>query len=219
MLIGIVGLIGSGKDTVAERLVAQHGFRRDSFAKSLKDAVSTMFNWDRELLEGKTEISREWREQPDEYWSDRFGKPVTPRWVLQYFGTEVMRGQMYDGIWIDSCLGRYKGENTVISDTRFPNEVDTIRKIGGKIILVKRGQDPDWFTSFVEGNIVPTGVHSSEYVWAKCEFDYTIDNNGTKDDLYQKIDNLVIRNEIANPPTKSTNSPKPLAVGTNRFKI
>ena len=136
MLIGIVGLIGSGKDTVAERLVAQHGYRRDSFAKSLKDAVSSMFNWDRELLEGKTDESRQWREQPDEYWSEKFGKPVTPRWVLQYFGTEVMRGHMYDGIWVDSCIGRYKGDNTVVSDTRFVNEINTIKAHGGKIICV-----------------------------------------------------------------------------------
>ena len=35
MLIGLVGLIGSGKDTVAERLVSHHGYKRDSFAKSL----------------------------------------------------------------------------------------------------------------------------------------------------------------------------------------
>ena len=70
---------------------------------------------------------------------------MTPRWVLQYFGTEVMRGQMYDAIWVDSCIGRYKGQNTVIADTRFPNEVKQIREHGGKIILVKRGQDPEWF--------------------------------------------------------------------------
>ena len=203
MLIGIVGLIGSGKDTVAERLVAQHSYRRDSFAKSLKDAVSTMFNWDRELLEGKTDSSREWREQPDEYWSEKFGKPVTPRWVLQYFGTEVMRGQMYDGIWVDSCIGRYKGDNTVISDTRFPNEINKIRNIGGKIILVKRGQDPDWFTSYVEGNIIPSGIHSSEYLWAKSEFDYIIDNNGSKENLYKKVDDLIVGLEITNTPTKS----------------
>ena len=42
-----------------------------------------------------------------------------------------MRGNMYDGIWVDSCLGRYKGKNTVISDTRFPNEVKQIRLNGG----------------------------------------------------------------------------------------
>ena len=50
MLIGLVGLIGSGKDTVAERLITHHGYKRDSFAKSLKDAVSSMFNWDRKML-------------------------------------------------------------------------------------------------------------------------------------------------------------------------
>ena len=53
MLIGICGLIGSGKDTVAERLVNEHGYKRDSFAKSLKDAVASMFNWDRDMLEGR----------------------------------------------------------------------------------------------------------------------------------------------------------------------
>ena len=58
MLIGIVGLIGSGKDTVAERLVQKHGYIKDSFAKSLKDAVAAMFNWNREMLEGDTKSSR-----------------------------------------------------------------------------------------------------------------------------------------------------------------
>ena len=104
MLIGVVGLIGSGKGTVSDRLVEKHGYQKDSFAKSLKDAVASMFNWDRALLEGDTNASRQWREQPDAYWSEKFGKPTTPRWVLQYFGTEVMRGQMYDGIWVDSCI-------------------------------------------------------------------------------------------------------------------
>ena len=55
MLIGLVGLIGSGKDTVAERLVSHHGFVRDSFAQSLKDATASIFGWDREMLEGNTE--------------------------------------------------------------------------------------------------------------------------------------------------------------------
>ena len=206
MLIGIVGLIGSGKDTVANRLVEKHGFVRDSFAKSLKDAVSSMFNWDREMLEGNTSSSRHWREQPDKFWSDKFGKPVTPRWVLQHFGTEVMRGNMYDGIWVDSCLGRYKGKNTVISDTRFPNEVKQIRINGGTIIRVKRNEDPEWFINYVEGNIEPKGIHSSEYAWAKEEFDFVIENNGNKETLYAKIDELIISNKIANSPSQSSNA-------------
>lgn len=206
MLIGIVGLIGSGKDTVANRLVEKHGFVRDSFAKSLKDAVSSMFNWDREMLEGNTSSSRHWREQPDKFWSDKFGKPVTPRWVLQHFGTEVMRGNMYDGIWVDSCLGRYKGKNTVISDTRFPNEVKQIRLNGGTIIRVKRNEDPEWFINYVEGNIEPKGIHSSEYAWAKEEFDFVIENNGNKETLYAKIDELIISNKIANSPSQSSDA-------------
>ena len=206
MLIGIVGLIGSGKDTAAEHLVTQHGYIRDSFAKSLKDAVSAMFNWDREMLEGNTESSRHWREQPDTFWSEKFGKPVTPRWVLQHFGTEVMRGNMYDAIWVDSCIGRYKGQNTVISDTRFPNEVKKIREHGGKIILVKRGDDPEWFTNYVEGNIEPTGIHSSEYAWAKEEFDYVIENNGTKEQLSAKLDELLVSNKIPYSPSQSSDA-------------
>lgn len=213
MLIGIVGLIGSGKDTVAERLVAQHGYRRDSFAKSLKDAVSSMFNWDRELLEGKTDESRQWREQPDEYWSEKFGKPVTPRWVLQYFGTEVMRGHMYDGIWVDSCIGRYKGDNTVVSDTRFVNEIKTIKAHGGKIICVKRGDLP------TQKQMQEKGAHKSEWDWLESSFDYVIENDGTKEELYTKVDDLIVSFEISNTPTKSTDTTQSLAVGTNRFKI
>jgi len=217
MLIGIVGLISSGKDTVAERLVREHNFKKDSFAKSLKDAVSSMFNWDREMLEGNTAESRAWREQPDAFWSKKFNKEVTPRWVLQHFGTEVMRQNMHDSIWIDSCLARYKGEPTVISDTRFENEIKTIRESGGKIILVKRGMDPDWFTSYVEGNIMPTGVHSSEYAWAKSEFDHVIKNDGTLEELYQQVDNLIVSNKITNTPSKSTDTAQPLAIGANSF--
>lgn len=217
MLIGIVGLIGSGKDTVAQRFVDKHGFRRDSFARSLKDAVAAMFNWDREMLEGNTTQSREWREKPDAFWSKKFGKDVTPRWVLQYFGTEVMRENMHDAIWIDSCLGRYNGKATVISDTRFPNEVDQIRSRGGKIIRVKKGADPEWFTNYVEGNIQPTGVHSSEYVWARSDFDHVIENNGTIEELYSKIDDLVVSNKITNTPAETPNATQPLAVGANSF--
>ena len=206
MLIGVVGLISSGKDTVSDHLVKKHGFRKDSFAKSLKDAVSSMFNWDRDMLEGKTKESREWREKPDDFWSKRLHKKVTPRWVLQYFGTEVMRQNMHDAIWVDSCMARYDGNPTVIADTRFPNEIKTIREMGGKIVLVKRGADPDWFTDYLEGNILPKNVHSSEYAWAKSEYDYLIENNSTKEELYTKVDELIIGNKVTHTPSKSTHT-------------
>ena len=51
MIVGITGLIGSGKDTVANYLVTQHDFKRLSFASSVKDMLTAVFGWDRELLE------------------------------------------------------------------------------------------------------------------------------------------------------------------------
>ena len=197
MLIGIVGLISSGKGTVADRLVEKHGYLKDSFAKSLKDAVASMFNWDRSMLEGDTKFSRDWREQPDAFWSEKLGKTVTPRWVLQHFGTEVMRGQMYDGIWLDSCMGRYRGQNTVISDTRFVNEIKTIKAHGGKIICVKRGDLPS------QKEMQEKGAHRSEWDWLNSDFDFVIDNYGSKDELFQKVDNLIIGLEVTHSPAES----------------
>ena len=50
MIIGVTGFIGSGKDTVANYLTTFHGFKKLSFAGSLKDAVANVFGWDREML-------------------------------------------------------------------------------------------------------------------------------------------------------------------------
>jgi hypothetical protein len=213
MLIGVVGLIGSGKGTVADRLEEKHGFRKDSFAKSLKDAVSCMFNWDREMLEGKTESSRYWREQPDKFWSEKFGKPVTPRWVLQHFGTEVMRQNMHDAIWIDSCLMRYNGTPTVIADTRFQNELKMIQKSGGILILVKRGELPS------REEMEAKGAHKSEWDWMGWDFDFVIENNGTKEELFQKVDDLIVSNKIPHSPAETSDPLQSLTVGTNRFQI
>ena len=186
MLIGLVGPISSGKNTVAERLVTHHGYKRDSFAKSLKDAVSSMFNWDREMLEGNTESSRHWREQPDKFWSEKMGKEVTPRWVLQYFGTEVMRQGMYDAIWVDSVIGRYKGEKTVVSDTRFQNEIKNIKAHGGVIVLVKRN-----YIMPTREEMQKQGIHQSEWDWIGADFDYTINNTNGFEVLNANTDQFI----------------------------
>ena len=100
MIIGICGLIGSGKDTIADFLVQQHKFVKISFADKLKDAVAEMFDWPRAMLEGVTPQSRDWRERPDSFWTQELGRDITPRYVLQVFGTECMRQGFYDGIWV-----------------------------------------------------------------------------------------------------------------------
>ena len=187
MLIGLVGLIGSGKDTVADFLVKEHGFHRDSFAKSLKDAVSVIFGWDRALLEGDTQESRMWRERIDPYWSNKLNKAVTPRYILQYWGTEVMRGHFHDSIWIDSFTARYRGGNIVLSDTRFINEINTIRDLKGKVVLVRRGPIP------TQQEMQERSVHQSEWDWIGQHFDYEIDNSGNLEDLRTQV-GVMIRN-------------------------
>lgn len=212
MIIGIVGWIGSGKDTIADYLVNFYGFRRDSFAATLKDAVSVVFGWDREMLEGRTVKSRQWREQVDEWWSNRLDMPnLTPRLILQLWGTEVCRRGFHDNIWIASLENklRNKLDNTVITDCRFPNEISAIKNQGGKVIWVQRGVMPEWYDCAVLTNTTHEDnqwlisdhqqdmahkypeVHFSEWAWVGTDFDAVVNNNGSIDSLYAQIKNLV----------------------------
>lgn len=211
MIIGICGFIGSGKDTVADYLVNFHEFRRESFASTLKDAVAAVFGWDRTMLEGRTKEAREWREQVDPWWAQRLAMPtLTPRWVLQYWGTEVCRKAFHDDIWIASLENKLRNskDHVVISDCRFPNEIQSIRDAGGQIVWVQRGTLPDWYQTAVDANkgsniaineLKMRKIHASETAWVGTKFDTIIDNNGTIDDLYQQS-KLIVSNEIALPP-------------------
>lgn len=223
-IIGICGWIGSGKDTIADYLINFYGFRRDSFASTLKDAVSSIFGWDRELVEGRTRDSREWREQVDQWWANRLGLPeLTPRWVLQYWGTEVLRKHFHQDIWIASLENklRIKKNDTVISDCRFPNEIAAIKSQGGQVIWVQRGALPEWYNCAILTNTTSEddqwiisdkeqdmehrypNVHYSEYAWVGTHFDAIVDNNGTIDDLYKQIDKLFTDQEQDAPVSKS----------------
>jgi len=209
MIIGFVGFIGSGKDTAADYLVNCHGFRRDSFANTLKDAVAQVFGWDRTLLEGRTAEARKWREQPDIWWSERLNIPeLTPRWVLQQWGTEVCRQGFHDDIWIASLENKMRKtkDNIVISDVRFPNEIKAIHNAGGLVVRIKRGNDPDWYDAALSANHGPDGnstwslsisklerlgIHTSETAWVGGNIDHTVINDTTIDDMCQQIKNLV----------------------------
>ena len=217
MIIGFVGFIGSGKDTAADYLVNFHGFRRDSFASTLKDAVSAVFGWDRTLIEGRTKEAREWREQVDEWWAERLNMPqLTPRWILQQWGTEVCRQGFHDDIWIASLENKMRKtkDNIVISDVRFPNEIKAIHNAGGIVVRVKRGEDPTWYTDAANVNRGPDanvnwatskrrmdklGIHASETAWVGGKIDFEVDNNGSIDDLFEQIKNLVEDRPVSIP--------------------
>lgn len=205
MIIGIVGFIGSGKDTVAKQFV-ERGCVQDSFAAPLKDMCSSVFGWPRNMLEGDTVESRDFRETPDLYWSNKLGIPnFTPRLALQLMGTEVMRNHFHQDIWLSSLEYRFRQLSNeapcvVVSDARFTNELDLIKNMGGKVIWVQRGELPEWFeiaktasTNAVSRKIMQTrykDVHESEWNWAGYPVDFIIKNNGTLEELEEQVNNI-----------------------------
>ena len=204
MIIGICGFIGSGKDTIADYLVNVRQFRRVSFAGTLKDAVSAVFGWDRELLEGRTQESRTWREQRDEWWSQRLGQEITPRQVLQQWGTEVCRKSYHDEIWVASLENRLRNSqnDVVITDCRFPNEIRAIHRSGGKVIRVRRGPEPEWYDLAVAANngsyvakqqLVNYNIHASETAWIGTEFNAVIDNNNSFDSTFAQVESMILK--------------------------
>lgn len=217
-LIGLCGFKGSGKDTVGNCL-RKHGFHKDSYASSLKDICSIIFGWERSLVEGDTDFSRMWREQVDPWWSDRLNiDDFTPRKALQLVGTNSLRMGLAQDIWVASLERRLQQTSTdiVITDCRFPNELDVVAKTGGKVIWVQKDM-PAWYDSALvvaqhiykehiglleKGSYMreyPTvladlqhqGIHESEWMWLAYPIDAVIENTATIEELQQQVDNLM----------------------------
>ena len=203
MIVGFVGFIGSGKGAAGDILQNEYGFIKESFAGSVKDIVSVMFDWPRNLMEGDTQYSREWREKTDQYWTNKLGYNFSPRKAMQIIGTEVGRNTFHKNFWLHRLETKIdKTKNYVITDARFPNEIDWILEMGGIVIRIKRGPEPDWYQSAIDYNqgekhigwalgrhkIEQNGIHSSEYSWVGYPLiTETINNDGTLEDLKNNL--------------------------------
>ena len=168
MLVGLCGLAGSGKDTVAEILSRQNDFVTISFAGPIYKAISDITGLTpRELKD------RDIKEQPIPW----LGK--SPRVLLQTLGTEWGREMVSDDIWIKIALRRaaqYEGSRwgVVITDVRFDNEAEAIRAAGGQVWRVERPG------AGLEG---PAAGHSSEAGISEHLVDRVVWNAGDLDDL------------------------------------
>jgi hypothetical protein len=200
-LIAFVGFKSSGKNTAAEALLP-YGYVAFSFADALKDALATIFCWDRVLLEGITQESRVWRETVDQWWADKLGIPhFTPRWAMQNFGTDVMRRHFHEQIWVFHIERRIMMLNddasVVLTDARFPNEIMLAKRYNGKVIRIRRGPEPIWMDDAAAANwydvpayhqkMTDLGVHASEYAWIGCDLDATIENDGSIAVLQERL--------------------------------
>ena len=218
MLVLLNGLAGSGKDTVANYLVKKYGFVKVSFGAVLKDVLSVAFGWPRELLEGDTEDSRKFRDTVDEWWSARLKIPkLTPRLMMQLWGTDVVRQHFHNEMWIAACERRVKtlidqGKNVVVSDYRFPEE-RCVRSLvcrnehpSRNFMVVRVERDvPKWAQDLkvklaelqtrdvetaqkIMTELGYTDVHESEWKTLCCEVDQVVENNGTIEELHESCE-------------------------------
>lgn len=209
-IIGLTGFKGSGKDTFA-RLLTTYGYVKDSFASSLKDVLSIIFSWDRDMLEGISEEDRIWRETPDVWWENKLSWQTsmwkdkyprfTPRVAMTLIATDMFRDKFNINIWKLSLERRItKHKKVVITDVRFPNEIDLIKENNGKIIRIKRGPEPEWFEEAYQASLgVPyykdmmfkKGIHESEWKWLSTDFDLVVENNDSPQEMIKYINEII----------------------------
>jgi hypothetical protein len=168
MIIGLSGYAQSGKDTVAELLCLNYGFKRISFALPMRDAIYTLNPY----VEGGNRVV----DLVDEYgWDVAKANPEVRR-LLQVFGTEVGRNLFGENFWIDQAFKRAEEyERVVFSDVRFPNEAQAIQQRGGDVWRINRH------------NHAPVNTHKSEHAMDMFMFKHVLYNDGTLDDLSDEV--------------------------------
>ena len=176
-LIGITGKARSGKDTIAEYLWGRHAFTRIAFADPLKLAAQAMFG---------LSAAQTWDADQKEVVIPHWG--MSPRQIFQLLGTEAAKPVFGKDIWIKRWRISYdmlsRTDHIVVPDVRFDEEAEAIRGLGGVIVEVQRGVG-------LQGS---TGTHASELGLLKLP-DYVIDNNGTLEDLFMQVENVILKME------------------------
>ena len=183
-IIGLCAKKRSGKDTLAIHMIEKYGYIRYAFADPLKNACREIFLLNDEQIDGSL------KETIDERWG------ITPRTMFQKVGTEMFRDKLTEvfpdmslianNLWVYRFKKWYENEikknpelKVVITDCRFQNEVDIIKEMGGIIIKIERDNN----------NLNDT--HSSEKNIDNIKSDYTIKNNSTIKEYYDKMDQMM----------------------------
>jgi len=176
MLVGICGKAGAGKDTVGDHIVEEYGFEKISLADPIKRLVKDVF-----VLDDHTVYDREAREVelPDwEGWSVRK--------LLQFVGTEMFRESIDPSIWVKSLWLRVKNnpnKNYVVTDIRFPNELEFFEKHGKTDFLSLKVERDG-----CDGVVGLSGHESEKY---DLETQGILFNNKEIKDMYDDVDKLM----------------------------
>lgn len=177
-LIGVSGYARSGKDEAAQALV-NRGWRRAAFADKLRDFLYAMDP----VIPGQYGAGHlRLRRLVDSAGWD-YAKVAYPevRALHNRAGTEAGRGILGADVWVDA-LFREHGDAPalVISDVRFPNEAQAIADRGGVLIRIERpGVGPKRTRQGL--------VFESETALDGWSFDHYLSNDGSIDDLHEKL--------------------------------
>ena len=190
-------------------LEEQSGWEIKKWAGKLKEIASMLTGIPKHKFEDqefkKTNLPEEWNEiqstvrytQKGSYITEQF-VPMTVRNFLQKLGTDGLRDGLHENVWVNALMSDYTPDdvqwadgslggyepgtefpNWVITDTRFPNEADAIRKKDGILIRVERP------------GVKPVNNHASETSLDDYNFDHYIPNDGTVEDLAEKIKDIL----------------------------
>jgi dephospho-CoA kinase len=137
LLIGLSGKAGAGKSTVGDYLAGAHGYAQFAFAGALKEVVQTAFHFtEAQMVLGKEAVDPRWG--------------VSPRWCLQWLGTEVLRAKWPD-IWIRHLrqeildfLSINGQRPIVVTDVRFRDEAEALKAMGAVLVRIERKAPPSW---------------------------------------------------------------------------
>jgi len=178
-VIGITGIAGSGKDTVADILQELNPkTTRYSFAAPVKEAASIVTGLDPFHFSSDNPD----RNKVHPIWN------LSPRDILKLLGTDCCRDIIHKDIWIirakvahKSALHKYPHSDLfVITDVRFNNEAEWIKSIGGEIWKVSRQLS-------LIGNRGHATKHETEQGIESKYYDKTLLNNSSLDDLRLEI--------------------------------
>jgi len=180
ILIGLTGLPGSGKDTLADVLCHSEDWERMSFADPIKNGLSEMFNIPVSYM-GQNPIKNDS--------NFKFGKSI--RYMLQTLGTEFGRDLIDENVWCnigEENINRLHDKfdsPIVVTDLRFQNEFDMIKRLGGVTINIIRSDNPS--QALVNG----AKDHASNHGLDLSQIDHTIYNNGTLEEFESQVVGLV----------------------------
>ncbi len=199
IIIGLSGPAGSGKDTIADLLVAHAGFTKIAFADPLRSEVTAAFGIDPSILSQRETkelplhclaLSRchddgfvtRMRAMPCWWLAFDLQAPRSPRWTMQRWGTDYRRNQRQD-YWTNLTRERIKSLLTnelvrrfVIADVRFGDEAELVRRFGGQV----------WQITREDMEAIDSG-HISEVSGSEFAPDVVVNNSDTLKHLQARV--------------------------------